>query len=146
MSATWRGGTARRLPIPCDGFDSRLKPITCDVYTGWHIYVMYLTPAEPTFLFYSIVLTNPIVENMSQAKPRRESNPKLVQRFPLHCAPSHCTIEQSLQSSIKRRLSTYALSEKSKVLLVLGALHKNATGWLPTRRAQAHFAVSLNYC
>ena len=45
---------------------------------------MYLTPAEPTFLFYSIILTNPIVEYMSQAKPRRESNPKLVQHFPLH--------------------------------------------------------------
>ena len=45
---------------------------------------MYPTPAEPTFLFYSIILTSPIVENMSQAKPRRESNPKLVQRFPLY--------------------------------------------------------------
>ena len=47
---------------------------------------MYLTPAEPTFLFYSIILTNSIVEYMSQAKPRRESTPKLVQRFPLHAA------------------------------------------------------------
>ena len=42
---------------------------------------MYPTPAEPTILFYSIILTNPIVENMSQAKLPRESNPKLVQHF-----------------------------------------------------------------
>ena len=42
-----------------------------------HIYVMYQTPA---FLFYSIISTNPIVENMSQAKPRWAANPKLVQR------------------------------------------------------------------
>ena len=47
---------------------------------------MYPTPAEPTFLLYSIILTNPIVESMSQAKPRRESNPKLVQRFHLYAA------------------------------------------------------------
>ena len=33
------------------------------------------------FLVYSIVWTNPIDDYMSQAKPQRESNPKLVQRF-----------------------------------------------------------------
>ena len=36
---------------------------------------MYPTPAELTFLFYSVILTNPIVENMSQVKPLR---PKLL--------------------------------------------------------------------
>ena len=45
---------------------------------------MYLTPAEPAFLLFSIILTNPVVDSMSQAKPRRQSNPKLVQRLPLH--------------------------------------------------------------
>ena len=55
--------------------------------TGTHIYVMYPTPAEPTFLLYAIILTNPIVENLSPAKPRRESNPKVVQRLPLYAAP-----------------------------------------------------------
>ena len=34
-------------------------------------------------LFYSIILTNPIFEGMSQPKLRRESNLKLVQRSPL---------------------------------------------------------------
>ena len=82
--------------------------ILTDQMAGRHIYAMYLTPSEPTFLFYSIILTNQIVEYMSQAKPRRESNPKLVQCFSLHAAP--------------------ALSQKSKVLLVLGTLHKNAAG------------------
>ena len=48
------------------------------------VYVMYLTPGEPTILIYFIILTNSSVENISQAKPRRESNPKLVQRFPLY--------------------------------------------------------------
>ena len=43
-----------------------------------HVYEMYLTP---TFLFHFIILTNPIDENMSQAKPRQESNLKLMQRF-----------------------------------------------------------------
>ena len=47
--------------------------------------VMYLTPAEATFILY-IILTNPIVQYMSQAKPRRESNPKPVQRFPLYAS------------------------------------------------------------
>ena len=37
------------------------------------------TPAEPTSLFYSTILTNQIVENLSLAKPRRESNSKFVQ-------------------------------------------------------------------
>ena len=50
-----------------------------------------------TFLFYLPVFTNPIVNHMSQAKPRRESNLKLVQRFPMYAA-----------------------------LLTLGTLHKNA--------------------
>ena len=44
------------------------------------------TPAELTFLLFSIIFTNLIVEYMSQAKLRRESNPKLVQNFPLHAA------------------------------------------------------------
>ena len=35
---------------------------------------------------YFIIFTNPIAEYMSQAKPQRELNPKLVQRFPLHTA------------------------------------------------------------
>ena len=51
-----------------------------------YIYVMYLTPAEPTFLFFSIILTNPIVQYMSHAKPRRESNPNLGTSFPLYSA------------------------------------------------------------
>ena len=51
---------------------------------------MYLTPAEPPLLFvcdknpiveFIIVYANPIVADMSQAKPRRQSNPKLVERF-----------------------------------------------------------------
>ena len=48
-------------------------------------------------LFYSTVFTNPIVNPRSheseskppkrnEPKPRRESNPKLVQRFPLYAA------------------------------------------------------------
>ena len=49
--------------------------------------VMKPTPAELTYLLYSIIFTNPIVESISQAKPRRESNPKLVQRFLRHAAP-----------------------------------------------------------
>ena len=48
---------------------------------------MYPTPAEPTILVYSIILTSPIVENMPQANSRREANPKLVQRFPLYATP-----------------------------------------------------------
>ena len=35
LSTTWHCGTARRLQIPSDGFDSRLEPITFDIYTGW---------------------------------------------------------------------------------------------------------------
>ena len=62
-----------------------VSPIT-RMDSRMHIYVMYLTPAELTFLFYSIILTNPTVENMSPAKPRRESNPKLEQRLPLYAA------------------------------------------------------------
>ena len=55
------------------------------------IFMEYIqTPAE---------LMNPIVDHNSKAKPRRESNPKLVQLFPIHSAlPSHCPIEQSLRS------------------------------------------------
>ena len=48
------------------------------------------TPAQPM---------NPIVDHQSKAKTRRESNPKLVQLFPIHSAlPSHCPIKQSLHS------------------------------------------------
>ena len=67
-----------------------------------HIYIMYLTPTELAFLFYSIILTNPIVAYMSQAKLRRESNPKLGQRFPLLVAiqvpaplNSRCNVAQN---------------------------------------------------
>ena len=67
-----------------------------------HIYVMYPTPAEPTILVYSIILTHPIVENMSPAKPQQDSNPKLVQRFPLYASPqatapsnSRCDLAQN---------------------------------------------------
>ena len=49
---------------------------------------MYLTPAELPFLFYSIILTNPIVDYMSKAKPRREANSKLVKHYPLNPALS----------------------------------------------------------
>ena len=48
---------------------------------------MYLTP---TFLFYSIILTDPIFKCIPKAKPLRESNPKLVQLFLFH-APLHAT-------------------------------------------------------
>ena len=62
---------------------------------GMHISVMYVTPADRTDLFHSIILTNPIVEYMSHAKPRRESYPKLVLRFPFRAllqvtAPLNC--------------------------------------------------------
>ena len=35
MSGIWRSGTARRLHILRDGFDSRWEPIRFDKYTGW---------------------------------------------------------------------------------------------------------------
>ena len=34
-SAIWPSGTAGRLQILCDGFDSRLEPIIFDMYNGW---------------------------------------------------------------------------------------------------------------
>ena len=47
---------------------------------------IFITSAEPTILFYSIILTKLIVENLSLEKLRRESNPKLLQRFFRHAA------------------------------------------------------------
>ena len=81
------------------GSSRESKPLrrVCNQH-GTHIYVMYPAPAELTFLLYTIILTNPIVENVSQAKLRRESNSKLVQRFPPYAALlRHGTVVANLQ-------------------------------------------------
>ena len=49
---------------------------------------MYPTQQNLTFLFYLPVFTNPIANHMSHAKSRRESNPKLMQRFVILCSKS----------------------------------------------------------
>ena len=62
-----------------------------------HIYAMYPKLTESIFLFKLPAFTNPMINHMSRAKPRRESNPKLVQRaFPsVRCAVSDRFTEKS---------------------------------------------------
>ena len=112
-------GRSKGIPTSCSG----------SWHNGTHIHVMYPTPAELTILLYSIILTNSNVENMSQAKPRRESNPKLVQHFPLNAATQATTSSNSRCNIAQIGVYKPTLCQKkSKVLLVLGTLHKNADG------------------
>ena len=88
-----------------------------------HIYVMLLTSTEPTFLFCSIILTNSIAEYKSQAKPRRESNPNLVQHFFFDAALQATAPHNSRTTLAQNGVYIPTLFQKSKVLLVLGTLY-----------------------
>ena len=46
------------------------------VIDGTHIYVMYLTPADLTFLFYFVILTNPIVDSHVTSEAATRIEPK----------------------------------------------------------------------
>ena len=65
---------------------------------------------------------------MSQANPRRESNPMLVQRFPMHNALQ--VTDLCIVGAIPQKMAFVnpRFVKKSKVLLVLGTLHKIAGG------------------
>ena len=106
-----------------DEVNIRWTVASCHWGPGGIIYVMFLTPAEPPNLFNSIILTNPIVVYISQAKPRREPNPKVTSN-------SHSTLRHRIVVAISHKMAFInpRFVRKSKVLLVLGTLHKNAPG------------------
>ena len=99
-----------------------------DQTAGMHISVMYLTLAELTFLFYFIILTNPIVDQMSPAKPQRELSPT-AQNYCSASRLTRCSKSLSYRKVVAiQQIMAYMnprFVRKNKVLLVLGTLHKN---------------------
>ena len=57
---------------------------------------------------------NPIVDHMSQAKPRRESNPKPVQRFSLHASFQVTELQKSRGNLANNGVHEPTLCQKKK--------------------------------
>ena len=74
-----------------------------------------------TFLFYLPVFTNSIVNHMSQAKPRRKANSKLVRRFLITLrskSPSYTLVVAILHKVLIMAFINPRFVRKNKVLLL----------------------------